>query len=82
MAGALLLETTLLIIRQNMPEPLDKKYGHLMAPDGRWRRRAAPGASTAGADAGAPRDQRWQGAAGGGGARGAGREAVIEKKTL
>lgn len=26
----LLLETTLLMLRMNMPAPLDKKYGHLM----------------------------------------------------
>lgn len=57
MAAALLLETSLLIIRQNMPEPLDKKYGHLMARDGAWRRPAAAPAAR-GADAGAARDQR------------------------
>jgi hypothetical protein len=30
LTAGLLLETTLLIIRQNMPEPLNKKYAHLV----------------------------------------------------
>jgi hypothetical protein len=34
LAAGLLLETTLLIIRTNMPVPLDKKYAHLL--DKRW----------------------------------------------
>jgi hypothetical protein len=34
LAAGLLLETTLLIIRTNMPVPLDQKYAHLM--DKRW----------------------------------------------
>jgi hypothetical protein len=37
LAAGLLLETALLIIRTNMPEPLDNKYAHLL--DKRWDQR-------------------------------------------
>ncbi|KAF6254542.1 hypothetical protein COO60DRAFT_312342 [Scenedesmus sp. NREL 46B-D3] len=41
LAAGLLLETSLLIIRTNMPVPLDQKYAHLL--DKRWDKRQDPG---------------------------------------
>lgn len=54
MACALLLETTLLIVRSNMPEPLDKKYAHLLSSRTDWRlkRSVELAAEDAGAGAG------------------------------
>jgi len=58
MAAALLLETSLLIVRSNMPEPLEKKYAHLMGGRREWREKraqelaAAEGAAAGGAGRG------------------------------
>lgn len=56
MAAALLLETALLIVRTNLPEPLERRYAHLLPPDRRaeWLRRDAArlAAAAAGGDGG------------------------------
>jgi hypothetical protein len=38
--AGLLLETSLLIVRTNMPAPLDKQYGHLLSKE--WDRPQPP----------------------------------------
>ncbi|GBF99028.1 thymic stromal cotransporter [Raphidocelis subcapitata] len=76
MAAALLLETSLFVVRANMPEPLEKKYGHLLTERADWRQRRAAALAAGGGGSG--------GGGGGGGGEGAGgggaRVAARDKK--
>lgn len=65
-AAALLLETSLLIIRSNLPEPLEKKYGHLMTARTDWRLKRSEELARGGAGMGHGRGANGRGAKGSG----------------
>jgi uncharacterized membrane protein YgcG len=83
MAAAMLLETLLLVVRSNMPEPLERKYPHLLPERAEWWRSHAEKLASrdgggGGSDAGTATANVGGGSKGGGGKGGGGR--AREKK--
>jgi hypothetical protein len=74
MAAALLLETLLLIVRSNLPEPLERRYAHLLPERPDWRR-AHAAKLAGGGQRGGGGSGKGDGAGGGGGG---GREKKVQ----